>query len=187
MTVLRFFVPGFPATQGGMKPVPIKGSQFHRLITTGSAGLEQWRKKVTATAQTAMQATRATTIDGPVALSLGFFLPMPPSRPAADRRRGIAVSVTKPDMDKLVRAIQDSLSLARAYTDDNRVAGLTTTKYEVVDHTLCGVVITVQPFTEDEEVWLQALARRIAVPGRLSRLDVAVRTEQRAKARSPRQ
>ncbi len=147
---LSFFVPGLPITQGGMKPVPT-GDGHTRLVTTGGAGLAQWRKKTTQVAQLTKDLMHWTQLTGPVEISYRFLLPMPGSRPAAQRKLGIAYSWKKPDLDKLMRAISDSLTDAKIWVDDGQVAVSHTAKYEVWDPALTGVEVVVRGCDNDTD------------------------------------
>lgn len=174
---LSFFVPGFPETQAGMRQITTANGRT-ALVTTGSNGLDAWRRKVTNACNLSRLAQRHESLHGPVILRLQFWLPQPHSRPAADRHRGIGHSTVKPDIDKLVRAVQDSLTDAGAYHDDALVGALIVTKLEVTDHTLCGVTVRVNPWTAN---LAQHLEQRQQMPARLSQVDVAVRSTSRAR------
>jgi len=150
MTQLSFFVSGLPITQGGMKPVPDDRGGT-RLITTGGDGLKQWRKKTTDIAQLAANLAHWVQLTGPVEISYRFLLPMPGSRPAAQRKLGIAYSWKKPDLDKLMRAISDSLTDAKIWVDDGQVAVSHTAKYEVWDPALTGVEVVVRGLDNDTD------------------------------------
>ena len=160
---ISFFVAGLPQTQAGMREVPIlnKAKQVigKRLITTGSDDLKPWRNKVTQTAQYARNLHHwATLTEMPVQMACRFFLPMAVSRPAAVRARGIEYSFRKPDLDKMVRAIGDSLTEAAIYKDDGQVARTVTEKFTVHNRALCGVEVVVQSIDMDDEVLQARLA-----------------------------
>lgn len=177
--LLSFFVSGIPETQGGMREVSTPAGP--RLVTTGSAGLTHWRKKVTTTATAARLAAQHTTFTNPVTIILSFFLPMPASRPAAVRHRGIGPSAVKPDLDKLIRAVGDSLTEAAVYVDDSRVMGSVVHKWEVADRSLCGVTVTVgEPDVTDDKM-IKVLQARVAIPARISELDAARASATRAR------
>lgn len=155
---ISFYVRGWPATQGGMKPVPVGKTGQVRLISAGSAGLKAWRKAATHTAALARNTTHHVTFDDiAVEVSLRFFLPMPKSRPAAERRRGIGHSRRRPDIDKLTRAMLDSLTAAQVYTDDGQVTRLHVRKFEVLDDRLLGCSVFVRSVSDDD-VDVDALA-----------------------------
>lgn len=170
MTVLEFFVPGFPQTQAGTREV--MAGNFPRQITTGSAQLTWWRGRVTEVAELARVAQRVETFSRTaVKLTLGFYLPMPRSRPAALRHAGVGPAISQLDMDKMVRAVQDSLKLAGVYRDDVEVAQLSTAKCEVQSHVMCGVWIRVEEV--DEALYEALMKRREQWPARFSLLEIA--------------
>lgn len=158
---LSFSVSGIPQAQGGVRPVPTK--QGVRLISTGSVGLQEWRNKVTQVAGFAVNLAHWEATGSPVEVELVFFLPMPKSAPKASRQIGIAHHPRKPDLDKLERAILDSLTRAGVYLDDAQVAVLSAAKYQVADHRLCGVEVLVRAVdARDEAACGEALLRRRA-------------------------
>ena len=67
---------------------------------------------------------------------------MPKSRPAAARRRGWAHKTTAPDLDKLLRAVGDSLQAGGLIADDAAIASITATKIETTSWT--GAVVTIE-------------------------------------------
>ena len=118
-----FSVDGIPVPQGSKSAFVVKG----RAVVTerGRAALGPWRALVSARAADAL----AEPIVGPVAVELHFRL----LRPKAHYRTGAhagelrddapAYVSTRPDVDKLSRAVLDALS-GVAFADDGQVAGL---------------------------------------------------------------
>ena len=159
MSEISFFVAGLPQTQAGMRDVPTKNGG-RALITTGGKDLKPWRKKVKQVAELAKRNTP--TLTGPVEVTYRFVLPMPSTRPVALRRQGIDWSYSKPDLDKLARAIGDSLSDAAVYGDDGQIARSVIAKVVVHDRSLCGVEVVVRqiPDTDDTRAYLLALLER---------------------------
>jgi Holliday junction resolvase RusA-like endonuclease len=101
------FVPGLPIAQGSKKAFQ-RGSKI--VLVESAAGLKSWRAAVTRAAQAEgriMLETEAIT------LSLMFMMPGP-KKPV---RR---YPTTKPDLDKLTRAIADSLT-GVWYKDDSQI------------------------------------------------------------------
>jgi len=166
-TALSFFVAGVPIPQGSMKAVTVKGKKFTQLISDNGALLNPWRGKVVNVATLARNVHGwPTNYTGAVQLSCRFILPMPSARPAAARRAGIDVCRVKPDLDKLMRAIGDALTIADILDDDSRIVQAHLAKYEVLEHRLCGVEVVLQMMTEfDTATSTQSLlARRRAAP-----------------------
>ncbi len=124
MTV-SFFVPGIPRPQGSKRHV---GNG--RMIES-SKYLKAWRQTVTIHA-VAHRLPEA--IAGPVWVALTFVLPRPTShygtganatrvRPTAPQR-----PTARPDLSKLIRAVEDSLTDARVWADDSQVVRLESAK-----------------------------------------------------------
>ena len=134
MTV-TFVVSGVPVPQAGTRGVPTAAG--NRQITTGGKGLARWRSAVTAAAMQARCAHGQQT--GAIHLDATFRFTVPKSR--ARNAPRIARKMTKPDLDKLVRAIGDSLTAAGLIIDDNQIASIQASKWETTTDEP-GVVIT---------------------------------------------
>lgn len=163
MTELSFFVPGVPQTQGGMRAVPLKGQPGRTaMVTTGSKDLRTWRRDVTQIATLTATRARWVTLVGPVEVTYRFLLPMASTSPAARKKAGIDWSVRKPDLDKLTRAVGDSLTDAGIYGDDGQVARCIVAKLVVHDRALCGAEVIVRPIPDDPATssYLQTLLAR---------------------------
>lgn len=120
-----FALPGLPVPQGSKKLVN------GRMIDVNHRELRSWRQDV---AWAALDATStdgmARIIDGPVTVTLDFYFQRPkghfgkrglrPSAPAA--------MTTRPDLDKLVRAVLDALT-GVVFRDDAQVVSLTARKH----------------------------------------------------------
>lgn len=134
---IRFDVLGIPGAQAGMRAVPT--ARGIRAITTGTRTLADWRTAVTVAAH--QQQKLHGTITQPIGLITVFRLPMPKSRPKTDRARGWNWRASTPDLDKLQRAIGDSLTAAALITDDRQIVAWSAAKIETTDW--CGVTITI--------------------------------------------
>lgn len=136
MTTLAFFVAGTPVPQGSMRAF---GS---RIIQ--SPEVKAWRGEVTAEALTAAEAAGwEEPLDAPCQVDLTFWLPRP------KRPRWRLFAATKPDLDKLVRAVFDALCPRdpdlRVLAEDSRIVALTAIKhYADADHP-AGVHIELTP------------------------------------------
>jgi crossover junction endodeoxyribonuclease RusA len=111
--VLSVVVPGVPVPQGSLRSLGRGRPTVH-----GNAEvLLPWRAAVVATVRAAMDdAGGEWPLTGPVKLSLSFRLPRPRSAP-----RSRLWPDRKPDLDKLVRAIGDSLTQSGAIADDAQI------------------------------------------------------------------
>lgn len=134
-----FRVYGTPVPQGGMRFVPTPGGS--RQITVGGKGLDDWRQAISAEA--AVSQVQGAKHRGPVALYVDYRFPMPASRKAAERRHGVIPRTSRPDLDKLIRAVCDALTVGGLWVDDAQVAELHATKYEYVD-SWSGIDVTVK-------------------------------------------
>jgi Holliday junction resolvase RusA-like endonuclease len=132
MTGVEFRVLGLPSPQAGMRAVPTGAGVRH--ITTGGTGLAVWRGQVSLAALAQAHALgKAAPLMGPLALEVAFQFPMPRSRPASVRAAGRAPKSTKPDIDKLLRAVCDSLTVAGLIADDALISTVLATKQEVAN------------------------------------------------------
>jgi Holliday junction resolvase RusA-like endonuclease len=131
---LSYFVTGLPVPQGSMRTVG-RGIVIH----SNGPKLDPWRRLVASTTRLRMQqgdaARIAWPLDEPVSVTLAFYLPKPKSVKRA-------LPSTKPDLDKLTRAVLDALVQAGALREDSRVIEISATKHYAT-HTDPGVAITV--------------------------------------------
>jgi Holliday junction resolvase RusA-like endonuclease len=106
---LVFTAHGIPAPQGSKRHVG------RGIIVESSDRLKPWRDTVKHAAIEAMG--NRPMIDEAVYVSMTFFLP----RPKTSKRRH---PTTRPDLSKLVRAVEDAITDARVWRDDSLVIGL---------------------------------------------------------------
>lgn len=143
--VVSFTVYGAPQPQAGTKSVPAgrtrEGKQLYRKISEGGKDLLPWRQEVAARAADE-RAKLDAPLRGAVLLDVAFRFHMPASRPK--RLRPWAWKETKPDTDKLLRAIGDSCKSAGLVADDAAFAVTIGRKVEVWD-SWEGATITLTP------------------------------------------
>lgn len=130
---LEIDVPGIPKPQGSKRHVG------RGILIESCRELKPWREAITAEALKAA-AVRA---DGPVVVRLEFRFDRPKGHYG---KRGVkdsapATKTTKPDIDKLARAVLDGLW--PCWQDDSQVVSLLATKVWCDDGELPGVGITV--------------------------------------------
>lgn len=117
---LSFFVPGVPISQGsGMARRSRRGKLSVQMVTPK---LEAWRTSI------GMEAKRARAkldyakewigCDDPVEMRCEFYFEPIASHPFRDWRQ------TKPDLDKLVRAVGDALEISGVLKNDSRIVSL---------------------------------------------------------------
>ncbi len=114
MRELKFDVAGMPVTQGSKRLVN-RNTNYAHIIDDNDKRLAPWRALVSHEAHLATAAGGGMFLKKTaICLVITFILP----RPASDPKRRFPV--TKPDLDKLVRAVKDSLTKV-AYWDDSQV------------------------------------------------------------------
>ena len=123
--MIAFHVPGVPQPQGSKRVV--RG----RLIDANARTLKPWRASVAAYAAEAMRRDGVQTATGPCAVTIHATF----GRPKAHYRTNgelkdwaPSLVVTKPDIDKVVRACLDALTDAGVWRDDAQVARLSARK-----------------------------------------------------------
>ena len=136
--MIAFFVPGIPAPQGSKRAFVV-GKRA--VLVESSKACKPWRDSVRAAALDAMQGRPL--LEGPLRMDVTFAMPRPANVPK-DRRGWPA---TKPDRDKLLRAVSDALTAA-VYRDDSQVcAGATRKEYVGVTEVTCGARVIVDALT----------------------------------------
>lgn len=124
---VAFTVYGIPRPQGSKQAIAVKGRAV--VVERGRETLRPWRASVSLAASEAV----AELLRGPVEVELVFTLPRPKShfrsgaRSHELREDAPAYVSTRPDLDKLQRAVLDALS-GVAIADDGQVASLLSRK-----------------------------------------------------------
>lgn len=143
MRGVEFTVYGLPVPQAGTKSVPAgktrDGKQIFRHISEGGKDLKPWRQSVS---EAARKEAEAGVLRGALLLDVTFRFPMPASRPKS--LRPWSYKTTKPDTDKLLRAIGDSCKEGGLVSDDAEFAVVRGTKLEVWDSWTGAVVVVRQ-------------------------------------------
>ena len=124
-TAAEFDVLGDPVPQGSMRAFARRGGG-RPIVTADNPRTRPWKDAVTWAAREA----RRFTATEPVAVELAFTLRRPKGHSG---KRGLLPSAptyhgTKPDIDKLARAVLDSLVEAQVIADDALVAWLRVAK-----------------------------------------------------------
>ncbi len=114
---LRIEVFGDPIAQGSKRAFVVKG----KAILTESAGgrLKTWRSEIVSAARDQLNGDGPMT--GPVRVTLFFWVRQP-------KRSKNALPIVRPDVDKLERAILDSLVAAGVMRDDAQVTTISSRK-----------------------------------------------------------
>ena len=114
---MAFQVFGDPVPQGSKRAFVVKNRAV--VVDDNKAPLRSWRSAIVDAARAELNG-EAPDI-GPVRVTLMFFLRQP-QRPKA------GVPITKPDVDKLARAVLDGMTDAGVFRDDSQVTTLTVRK-----------------------------------------------------------
>lgn len=149
LPVLHFVVPGVPVGQAEVRPGNLtkSGKRTPSYYPNGKT-LKPWRATVTEAAELAALLVNWRPILPPdgVDLHLAFWLPRPPSV----KPRARPLPVVKPDVQHLVRAVEDALTAARVWKDDGQVVRSSQSK-SYADDRAPGVAITIAPVPAREE------------------------------------
>jgi Holliday junction resolvase RusA-like endonuclease len=135
---VAFYAVGVPLPQGSKSARVVKG----RAIVTegfgeGPRNRRRWRDAVAEAARKwAGENGHPAPVDLPVRLRLTFYLPRPASAP-----RRVTQPAKKPDLSKLIRSVEDSLS-GIIYADDARVVAIEASKEFALERTP-GVMVEV--------------------------------------------
>lgn len=113
--MIRFTVYGKPQPQGSTRAFIPKGWK-RPIITTSNPKMKPWRQQVTGAA---LEAAKGEIIPRgiPVSIWLMFYFDPPASLP----KKASRLKTTKPDIDKLERAVLDALT-GTIFEDDAQVA-----------------------------------------------------------------
>ena len=107
---ITFDVIGRPAPQGSKKSIG------NNRFVESSKFLPAWRKAVRVAAEEAVIASMWARVSGPVELEVMFYL----DRPSSISKTQRPYPIVPPDVDKLLRGVQDSLS-GVIYEDDAQI------------------------------------------------------------------
>jgi crossover junction endodeoxyribonuclease RusA len=107
------FVPHVPAVQGNHRI-----GRAGRIYEASSASLRTWRDAIGWSVIGALRGVGP--VEDPIGLGLLFQLPVP-QRPRSE------LPIVRPDLDKLVRAVQDALT-GLVYVDDSQIVDLVVAK-----------------------------------------------------------
>lgn len=118
--MLDYFVPGQPIPQGSKTAAVISG---RAVMFDANKKLKSWRQAITMATNLELTRLRWTGYEPGDALVV--FLHFHLERPKSVKRLEPTV---KPDLDKLVRAVLDGITDARAWNDDSQVVAVYATK-----------------------------------------------------------
>ena len=136
---IQIKVSGHPAPQGSKRHVG------NGVMVESSKKVKPWREAVVRAAREAMGGDAP--LDGPLRLSVRFFMPRPQShyRANGELKPWAPVYVDRqPDLSKLIRSTEDALTTAGLWSDDARVAAVLALKRYCGRERWTGAVIEVR-------------------------------------------
>jgi Holliday junction resolvase RusA-like endonuclease len=114
MAEVSFSITGDPASQGS------HAIMQGRIVQVNSKKHKAWRNAITQTALATLPADWEP-IDEPCELIVNFYMP----KPASVKR---SLPTVSPDLDKLIRAVGDSLTDSGVVVDDSRIVRISARK-----------------------------------------------------------
>ena len=135
--MIEFRVPGNPAPQGSKRGFVSANGKVS--LVESSARVKPWRSDVKVFAAEAM--TGHDLITGPVWLHCAFVMKRPVATP---KTRPTPAATKKPDLDKILRAVLDSLT-GTVYHDDSLIVEIVASKRIAEEGEQPGVHIKVGP------------------------------------------
>jgi crossover junction endodeoxyribonuclease RusA len=140
-------VNGIPVPQGSKQAFIVgKGAEARAVVApAGSKDAKEahkaWRQSVT---DEAAKAAQGEPWDGPVAIKIEFVFPRP--KAAKHRTR----HTVKPDLDKLIRSVLDSLVAGGLLVDDARICEISASKFYVSPALTPGAFISLRDLSDVE-------------------------------------
>lgn len=125
MEVLVIEVRDTPQPQGSKRGFPVRrkdGRVGVNMASDNDANLTTWREAVKEAARKAMTAGEWKELQFPITeLPVGMQVTFTKNKPKSAPKRRRTWPITKPDLDKLKRAVGDALTAAGVYKDDAQV------------------------------------------------------------------
>lgn len=131
---LELWIPGRPAAQGSKRHVG-----GGRLVEQSTA-VAPWRERVSWLARAARGPRDPFDRETPLVITTEFVMP----RPAATPRHATPPAIRRPDLDKLLRAVFDALTVV-AYQDDAQIVGIEAWKWIADPDEPPGCLLTLAP------------------------------------------
>lgn len=119
---MRFYAAGIPAPQGSKRGYSQIGTTRVQLVESSKA-VKPWRDEVR---RAAVDAIVIHQWEAPEAVRVGltFWMPRPKGHPKTRR----TIPSTRPDLDKLARAVFDALTASGAVRDDSTIVNASLAK-----------------------------------------------------------
>lgn len=144
-THVSFETLGIPVPQGSKRAFIQRGRAL--MVESNADRLALWRNDVVASARRARKSLAV--ITGPVFVEMVFTFPRPKSHFGTGanahvlKRSAPHHHVITPDLDKLVRAVGDALTIAKVIDDDKQIVSTHASKHWRCGYQLPGVIVTV--------------------------------------------
>lgn len=119
---MKLVVYGTPIPQGSSKAFLPRGWK-RPIVTADNPKTKSWRQAIIDASREWAEGHGPWPREMPLALNVAFFLPRPSSAPK--RRTEVT---TRPDLDKLLRAVGDALTDAGVWLEDAQVVAATASK-----------------------------------------------------------
>ena len=119
---IGFFVPGIPVPKGSARGFPIRRKNGHIgvTVTADNSNLRLWHASVQDRALDVCRRDQISATDAPVSVLCEFYLPAPKKYLKRLARGECIPHVTRPDLDKLERAVLDGMT-GILFRDDSQV------------------------------------------------------------------
>jgi Holliday junction resolvase RusA-like endonuclease len=111
---LTFTVYGEPKAQGSKRAIVNRYTKKPVVIESGGEGLKDWRQDVKAEARKALATDGGAPLEGALKCRIVFWL----RRPKSTKNTW---PVTRPDLSKLARAVEDAMQDAGLFRDDSQL------------------------------------------------------------------
>lgn len=132
---IQFRVMGEPVPQGSMRAFITKSGR--PIITHSNRNTKEWRQRISTEAQA--RRPPQWEMETAILVNIDFFMPRPKSLP-----KKVEEDVKRPDLDKLIRAVLDSLT-GIFYNDDSQVVGIFASKKYAGKNVAPGCEIRIVP------------------------------------------
>ena len=150
--MIELRVLGSPAPQGSKRFIGLSKKTGRGIMIESSKRVKPWRESVRWAATYEMtrlkMMAQPNSIVGPVDLEITFTLPKPKSAP----KRTVTYPSKYPDLSKLVRSTEDSLSEVGIWEDDARIVRCVSMKFYPGQHPdaldVPGAVIRIRPIAD---------------------------------------
>ena len=138
--MIKFFVPGI-AKPGGSKKAFFNPKTGRAIVVDACKGNKDWRSAVSSCAYEVMQGREL--IHDPIEVTFEFHMPRPKGHFGSKgiRKSAPVFPATRPDVLKLARSVEDSLT-GLVYADDSQI--VTETLRKVYAEKMAGVWITIR-------------------------------------------